>query len=217
MTWFAESYAPAADLRVQALGRLIKTDAQKVIPILRNIAFDANIAAARGAVFVLAQSRNPVAQSIVVDVAKSGPQSVRVVATRELGRFGGPEVAPALLEVYSTGDAPVKQQVVVSFGERADASSLVRIARSESDGRLRDAAILTLGRAGGREQQRELFSRASSETRRAIVRGLFLARDDEGLIRLAEQEKDAQVRSEILGRLRMLGTPKAKEYLQSVK
>jgi hypothetical protein len=216
--WFAESYAPGADLRVQALGRLIQTDAQKVIPILRSIALEAtNLGAARGAVFVLAQSRNPQAQSIVLDVAKSGAESVRLVAIRELARFGGPDVAHALLEVYSTADAPVKLQVVVSLGERADASSLFRIAQAENDGRVRDAAILTLGRAGGREQQRVLFSRASRETRRAIVRSLFLARDDDSLIGLAEQEKDPTVRAEMLSRLRMIGTPKAKAYIESVK
>ena len=216
--WFAESYAPGADLRVQALGRLIQTDAQKVIPILRSIALEAaNLGAARGAVFVLAQSRNPQAQSIVIDVAKSGAESVRLAAIRELGRFGGPDVAHALLEVYSTANAPVKLQVVVSLGERADASSLFRIAQAENDDRVRDAAILTLGRAGGREQQRVLFSRASRDTRRAIVRSLFLARDDDSLIALAGQETDPTVRAEMLTRLRTIGTPKAKAYVESVK
>jgi hypothetical protein len=218
MTWFADSYAPAPDLQVQALGRLIHTDAHKVIPILRRIAFQAaNLGAARGAVFVLAQSRDPKAHSTVIDVAKSGPEPVRVAAIRELGRFGGPDIVAELLEVYSTGNPPVKQQVVVSLGERADASSLFRIAQSEHDDRLRDAAILALGRAGGREQQRLLFPRASPATRRTIVRGLVLARDDEGLIRLAEQEKDSGLRQEILTRLRTLATPKAKAYLASVK
>lgn len=218
MTWFADSYAPAPDLRVQALGRLIHTDAQKVIPILRTIAFQAaNLGTARGAVFVLAQSRNPQARSTVVDVAKSGPEQVRVAAIRELGRFGGPEIVSELMDIYSTGNALVKQQIVVSFGERADASSLFRIAQSENDDRLRDAAILTLGRAGGREQQSALFSRASPATRRAIIRGLSLAQDDEGLIKLAEQEKDAALRQEILRRLRTIGTPKAKAYLASVE
>jgi hypothetical protein len=218
MTWFADSYAPAPDLRVQALGRLIHTDAQKVIPILRTIAFQAaNLGTARGAVFVLAQSRNPQARSTVVDVAKSGPEQVRVAAIRELGRFGGPEIVSELMDLYSTGNALVKQQIVVSLGERADASSLFRIAQSESDDRLRDAAILTLGRAGGREQQSALFSRASPGTRRAIIRGLSLAQDDEGLIKLAEQEKDAALRQEILRRLRTIATPKAKAYLASVK
>ncbi len=216
--WFAESYAPGADLRVQALGRLIQTDAQKVIPILRSIALEAsNLGAARGAVFVLAQSRNPQAQSIVIDVAKSGAESVRLAAIRELGRFGGPDVAHALLEVYSTANAPVKLQVVVSLGERADAASLFRIAQAENDDRVRDAAILTLGRAGGREQQRVLFSRASRDTRRAIVRSLFLARDDDSLIALAGQETDPTVRAEMLTRLRTIGTPKAKAYVESVK
>jgi HEAT repeat protein len=218
MAWFADSNVPGADLRVQALGRLIRTDAQKVIPILRSIAFEGtNLGAARGAVFVLAQSRNPDAQSTVVDVAKSGPEPVRVAAIRELGRFGGPDVSHTLLEVYSTGNAPVKQQIVLSLGERADAPSLFRIAQSEADARLRDRAILTLSRAGGRDEVRQVFSRASRETRLTIVRGLALARDDEGLISLAEQEKDPVLRTEIQSRLRSMATPKAKAYLESVK
>ena len=218
ITWFADSYAVGADLRVQALGQLIKTDAEKVIPILRKIALEPdNPGAARRAVFVLAQSRNPDAQSIVVDVAKTGPEPVRVAAVRGLGLFGGPEVSTALLEVYSTANMPVKRQVVVSLGERADAPSLFRIAQSENDDRLRDTAIVTLGKVGGREQLRVLFSRASKETRLAVIRGLFLARDDDGLIRVAEQEKDPELRREVLSRLRLIGTPKAKEYLGSVK
>ena len=218
ITRFADTYAVGVDLRVQALGQLIKTDAQKVIPILRKIALEPdNPGAARRAVFVLAQSRNPDAQSTVVDVAKTGPEPVRVAAVRGLGLFGGPEISGALLEVYSTANLPVKRQVVVSLGERADAPSLFRIAQSENDDRLRDTAIVTLGKVGGREQLWVLFLRASKETRLAVIRGLFLARDDDGLIRVAGQEKDPELRSEVLSRLRLIGTPKAKQYLESVK
>lgn len=215
MAWFAESYFPGEDLRVQALGQLIKTDASKVIPLLRNIAFEAaNPGAARGAVFVLAQSRDPKAESTVVDVAKTGPGPVRVAAVRELARFGGPEISHALLDVYSTGNAMVKQQIVVSLGERSDALSLFRIAQSENDDRLRDIAIMTLGRAGGREQLRVLSLKASKATRQAVIRGLFMARDDDGLIRVAKQEKDPALRAEVLTRLKLMGTPKAKAYLE---
>ena len=101
--WFAGAYLPDADLRVQALGRLIHTDAPKVIPILRNIALEAdNPGAARGAVFVLAQSRNPQAQSMVVDVAKVAVRkrsAWRRCASWPLRRSGR---RPELLEVYST-------------------------------------------------------------------------------------------------------------------
>ena len=217
-TWFAEAYLPDADLRVQALGRLIPTDAPKVIPILRNIALEAdNPGAARRAVFILAQSRNPQAQSTVVDVAKVASETVRVAAVRELARFGGPNVGQELLEVYSSGNAPVKQQVVFSLGERADTSALLRIVQTENDDELRDAAILTLGRAGGREQLRVLFVRAPKDARQAVVRGLFLARDEDGLIRIADEEKDAALKADIVSKLRLLGTPKAKAYLASLK
>ena len=84
---------------------------------------------------------------------------------RELARFGGPNVGQELLEVYSRGNAPVKRQVVFSLGERADTSALLRIVQTENDDELRDAAILTLGRAGGREQLRVLFVRAPRRTR----------------------------------------------------
>jgi HEAT repeats len=217
-TWFAAAYLPDTDLRVQALGRLIPTDAPKVIPILRTIALEAdNPGAARRAVFILAQSRNPQAQSTVVDVAKVASETVRVAAVRELARFGGPNVGQDLLEVYSRGNGPVKQQVVFSLGERADISALFRIVQTEDDDELRDAAILTLGRAGGREQLRVLFVRASKDGRQAVIRGLFLARDEDGLIRIAGQEKDAALKADIVSKLRLLGTPKAKEYLQSLK
>jgi hypothetical protein len=217
-TWFYEAYLPDTDLRVQALGRLIPTDAPKVIPILRNIALEPdNPGAARRAVFILAQSRNPEAQSTVVDVAKVASETVRVAAVRELARFGGPNVGQDLLEVYSRGNAPVKQQVVFSLGERADTSALLRIVQTENDDELRDAAILTLGRAGGREQLRLLFVRASKDGRQAVIRGLFLARDEDGLITIAGQEKDAALKADIVSKLRLLGTPKAKAYLESSK
>ena len=217
-TWFSGTYPPDADLRVQALGRLIPTDAPKVIPILRNIALEAdNPGAARRAVFILAQSRNPQAQSTVVDVAKVASETVRVAAVRELARFGGPNVGKELLEVYSSGNGPVKQQVVFSLGERADTSALLSIVQTENSDELRDAAILTLGRAGGREQLRVLFIRAPKDARLAVVRGLFLARDEDGLIRIADEEKDPALKADIVGKLRLLGTPKAKAYLASLK
>ena len=61
-------------------------------------------AEARRAVFVLAQSGHPEAQMVVVDVAKKGPRAVRMAAVKELGHFGGPEIAKELLQVYSTAD-----------------------------------------------------------------------------------------------------------------
>jgi HEAT repeat protein len=194
----------------------MRTDAPKVIPMLRDIALDADdTSEARRALFVLAQSGRADARSTVVEVAKTGPEPVRIAAVRELGRIGGPTIATELLQVYSSGNERVKYQVVTSLARREAAPALMRIAESEKDRRLRDVAIVTLGDAGGRTELYALYSTAPHDAKRAIVIGLFNAKAEDELIRIAERERDAAIRDEAISRLRLLGTPKARAYLET--
>jgi HEAT repeat protein len=214
--WVPENFFPDMDLRIQALSSLMHTDAPRVIPLLREIALDSGDAGeARRALFVLAQSGRPDARSTVVEVAKTGPEAVRIAAVRELGRIGGPTVATDLLQVYSSGNERVKYHVVTSLARRDAAPALMRIAESEKDRRLRDVAIVTLGDAGGRTQLFTLYSTAPQDAKRAIVIGLFNAKAEDELIRIVERERDQAIRDEAIARLRLLGTPKARAYLET--
>ena len=216
--WVNDHYAADTDLRIQALGSLIRTDAPKVIPMLKEIALSSeNPGEARRALFVLAQSDRPEARSTVVEVAKTGPEPVRLAAVRELGRLSGAGISNELLQVYSTAQSPVKYQVVRALGDRSATAALLQIAQSESDPRLRNAAIVSLGQAGGRQQLSALYARSSAEAKRPIIVGLFNAQADAELIRIAERERDRTLRQEILTSLRLLGTPLATQYLQQVK
>jgi hypothetical protein len=209
--WVPEDYLPDMDMRIQALASLIRIDAMKVIPMLREIALESgNPDEARRALFVLAQSGRPEARTTVVEVAKTGPELVRLAAVRELGRLGGPALATELLQVYSTAD----ERVVVSLGQRDAAPALLRIAQSEKNRRLRDVAIVALGEAGGREQLTMLYAKADPEAKRAVIEGLFNARAEDELIRIAAQESDPDSREHVRARLRLLGTPKARAYLE---
>jgi hypothetical protein len=213
--WVPEGYLPDTDLRIQALGSLMRTDAEKVIPMLKEIALEVgNPAEARRALFVLAQSGRPDARSIVIEVAKTGPELVRLAAVRELGNLGGPAVGNDLLQVYSTANDRVKYQVMTSLGQRDAAPALLRIAQSEPDRRLRDVAIVTLGEAGGRQQLATLYSSATADAKRPIIIGLFNAHAEDELIRIADRERNPEARAEVLARLRLLGTPKAIAYLE---
>ena len=213
--WVPEGYLPDTDLRIQALGSLMRTDAEKVIPMLKEIALEVgNTAEARRALFVLAQSGRPDARLIVLEVAKTGPELVRLAAVRELGNLGGPAVGNELLQVYSTANDRVKYQVVTSLGQRDAAPALLRIAQSEPDRRLRDVAIVTPGEAGGRQQLATLYSSAAADAKRPIIIGLFNAHAEDELIRIAERERNPEVRAEVLARLRLLGTPRAMAYLE---
>jgi hypothetical protein len=216
--WVAAPYMPGMDERILALGSLIRTDGAKVIPILRAIVIESEDAGqARRALFVLAQSGQPEARSAVVEVAKTGPEPVRIAAVKELGRLKGPAITNDLLQVYSTGDMRVKYQVVSSLGQREGALALMQIAKSETDPALRDTAIVTLGEVGGSEELRTLYVRAASDVKRPIIKGLFNARAEADLIKIAETESDPGIRQEALTRLRLLGTPAALAYLERVK
>jgi hypothetical protein len=214
--WLPDGYHPDVDLRIEALGVLIRTDA-KVIPMLREIAVDADDPGdARRAIFVLMQSGRPEARDTVFQVAKAGPEAAQLAAIRELGRFGGQQAFDTLLQVYEKANVVVKNQVVTSLGAGAQRVALVKIAESEKDPHLRDTAIVTLGRAGGGEQLRVLYQRGGAEIKRPIIVGLFTARQEDTLIRIADEEKDPVLRAECLRRLRLLGTPHARAYLQKV-
>lgn len=212
---------PDVELRIQALGSLILTDSEeslKVIPMLRDIALEAsNPGQARRALFALAQSRRPEARSTVVEVAKTGSEPVQIEAVRALTRFRGPDVAPTLLQVYTAAGDPVKYQIVHSFGIRAETASLLHIARSEANAQLRDTAIVTLGQTpGGSVHLRAMYDRAAAASKRPIIVGLFNARDVDGLIRIHTRERQISLRREVVERLRLLGTPRAKQYLQQL-
>jgi hypothetical protein len=215
--WVASPWKPDADQRILALGGLLEKNEAVVVDLLLQIALDDdNPVAGRRAVFVLAQSGKPVAQSAVVEIAKRGPAPVKLAAVRELGRFGGPEASKALVQVYSSANLAVKRQVVSSLGARSEVSALYRIAQSERDPTLRSTAIVALGRVGGREQLFRLYNNAQPEGKRSIIVGLFTARAEDELIQIADKEKDAALRREVLSRLRLLGTPKARAYILKV-
>jgi HEAT repeat protein len=215
--WVPAPFAPDTDLRIQALGSLIQTHPSEVIPLLKEIALDSRDPAdGRRAVFVLAQSRRPEARSTVAEVAKRGPEPVRIAAVRELGRFGGADAGSELLQVYSVATPRVKREVVSSLaalGTGPTTDALVRIARTEADLQVRNIAIVTLARTKEASQLRALYDQAPPESRRAVLAALFAARDEEELIRIASTERDTALRQEARRQLRLLGTPRALQFL----
>jgi hypothetical protein len=214
--WLMSPLPPDTNLRIQALGSLIQTHPDRVIPLLKEIALDPSSPGdGRRAVFVLAQSRNPDAQSSVLEVAKRGAEPVRIEAVKELGRFTNPAISRELLEVYQAGTPRVKREVVVSLGDRADRPALLRIAQSESDADVRNTAIVTLGRAGGRDELRVLYKGVPADSRRALLTALFNARDEDELIWIAQSDADPAMRQAARTNLRLLGTAKAMAYLKS--
>src|SRR6266851_1295341 len=210
-------YPPDTDLRIEALSGLLDAHGERVIPLLREIALDVNSPdEARRAILVLSRSRRPEARTTVAEVARRGAEPVRLAAIRAMGRFEGTGVTAELMQVYSSGSTPrVRRQIVSSLGERADNTSLLRIARAEPDPAVRDTAIVMLGRLpGGSTQLRTLYGQTPSESRMAVLSALFASKDEDELIRIARTEKEPLLRQRARMQLRLLATPKALTFLE---
>jgi hypothetical protein len=210
-------YPPDTDLRIEALNGLLEGHSDRVIPLLREIAFDANNPdEARRAVLVLARSHRPEARTTVVEVARRGPEPVRLAAIREMGRFEGATVTAELMQVYTMSTTPsIKRQIVSSLGDRSDNVSLLTIAKTESDPAVRNRAIVTLGRLpDARPQLRTLYVLAAPESRMAVLSALLTSKDEDELIRIAKSEKEPLLRQRARTQLRLLATPKALKFLE---
>jgi len=209
-------YPRDTDLTIEALHGLLEGHSERVIPLLREIAFDGNNPdEGRRAVLVLARSHRPEARTTVVEVARRGPEPVRLAAIREMGRFDGATVTADLMQVYTMSTTPrIKRQIVSSLGDRSDNVSLLQIAKAESDPAVRNIAIVTLGRLpDARPQLRTLYVQAPPESRMAVLSALFTSKDEDELIRIAKLEKEPLLRQRARLQLRMLGTAKALKFL----
>ena len=215
--WYASEFDPDPDIRVYALGGLLRSDADRAIPMLVEIALERGkpITASR-AVTVLAQSRLPKAREKVVEVATSAPQPVQIAAVKAMVGFGGRAVSSDLMQVYFKVDEPVRVQIVKSLGDLEQPAPLLQIVNAEKEGLIRYTALVSLGRAGAVDQLEAMYKTASINSRRYIIEGFAFARAEAQLIRVADVERkgNPQLRRFALDQLKLFGSPRAKEYLQ---
>jgi hypothetical protein len=194
------------DLRIQALGSLMRVEPARAIPVLKEVALAApDQEHARRAIFVLAQSPRRDAQQAVAEIARTGPEPVTVAAVRELGFAPTPNATRLLRDLYSAkGSERVKQQVLRSLGEIGASIALMEIARGESRRPLRETALVALGRAGGRRQLAALYRALDQrDAKETIISALFTAGGETELRRIAAEERDERLKAAALQKLEL--------------
>lgn len=124
------------DLKILALNSLLNQDPAKAMPLLRGIlSGNQSMRVKKKALFVLAQSKSPEAQSILHDavVGKMDPGLQRE-AIQSMAVFQGKRANETLAEVYrSTSDANVRKSIISAFFISGDAPRMVELARNEKD------------------------------------------------------------------------------------
>jgi len=136
-----------ADLKMLALNSLLNQDPARAIPVLRGIlAGNQPENLKKHALFVLAQSKSPEAQSILNDAAagKMGPELQRQ-AIQSIAVFQGKRSNDTLAEIYrTTSDPKVKKSIISAFFITGDAPRMVDLARNEKDLELKRSIVSQL-------------------------------------------------------------------------
>jgi HEAT repeat protein len=166
------------DLKLMALNSLMDADPERAIPLVEGILKSGSAPSVKNrALFVLAQSRSPRAQQVLLESAKGGSNpDLQLRAIQYLGMSGTKDAQQQLESVYtSSNDARVKGAILQSLMMSRASNALISIAKSEKDASLRNTAIRFMAqtRSVPPETLLDLYNAgADAQTKREIIDGL---------------------------------------------
>ena len=186
------------ELKLLALNALQHSDPERALPLLEGVLNGANsLQLKQRAIFVLAQSTQPRARQILMDLAKGGGNpDLQRYAIRYVASGGKQGATPAELRaIYdSTQDADIKRAVIQALGQSGFAYTLI-----------------TPGELGG-------VRAGELAAVRSTTRGTTGARPDntaatQELLSIYQKEQDRELRRAILSRLGSVGGDKSSAML----
>ena len=150
---------------------------------------------------------------------ESDPELARH-AVSELGALGA---VSQLSDIYkTTSSKEVKERIInayVAAGGRGT-EALGAIAASEQDPDLRRKAIRNMGANGGSAAiplLLSIYSKSSDEeSKKAVIDALFVADDSHDLVAMARAEKDPTTKREIVGKLALMHSKEATDYMMEI-
>jgi outer membrane protein assembly factor BamD (BamD/ComL family) len=145
-------------------------------------------------------------------------EELRRHAIHMLGALGGGD---ELWQMFrSESSIEIKTAILESLAMTGEGERLAEIARSKEAPEIREAAIHGLAMSRAPERTSLFRSLYADETdhrvRMALVHAMAMQQDVDGLIEVARNEKDRELRTEIVSWLSEIDSPKATEFLIEV-
>ncbi|MEO8195218.1 MAG: HEAT repeat domain-containing protein [Thermoanaerobaculia bacterium] len=194
--------AAEEDLQLYALDGLMQMDSARALPILEKIlAGNRSLQVKQRALFVLSQSDEPRARTLLVETARAGkPAELQLDAVRSLGIAGDPEDIRALSEIYRSSPAQeTRAAILEAFLIAGEEKPILEAARTESDPQLRGKAIQLLGALDATAALGDLYKSDSSPgVKSRILEGMMIAGDRKQLLAAARNEPDRELRGEAI-------------------
>jgi HEAT repeat protein len=143
---------------------------------------------------------------------------LRNEAVRQLGVMGAHEELWQLYQKESTVE--VKKSILQAMFVGGNADRLLDLARTERNPELRRTAVRNLGLIGRERTGSALAEIYASDKdpaiRKAVIEALFVQGNAESLVAIARKESDPTMRREIVGKLSIMQSKAATDYLMEI-
>ena len=189
--------------------------AEKALPLVQKVlqADHADDVKSR-ALFVLSQIDLPEAQEILVDYARNADSPLQADAIRMIGVSGDAQAMGALVDIYQSGDAEVRRQVLSAYLISGDKEAIYNIALNAQSDEEYDDAIRMLGSMGATVELRRLYEQG--EHGESLVQAYAITGDFDGLVSLmedAEADGDVELQAKAISQMVIIGGEHAKGRL----
>ncbi len=150
---------------------------------------------------------------------KETDHSLRIAAINDLGLMGR-DSDPILVNIYNSDPDPeIRKKVLNALFLAGDRERMGELAQKEKNRDLRLSAINYLGLMG--KQSDEILigiykSDPDTEVRKKVINALFLAGDAKGLVELARNETDPNLKKAIVSQLSLMHSKDATDYLMEL-
>jgi HEAT repeat protein len=209
--------APTADeeLALAALEGLMAQPGDRALPIIKKVlAGQQSTLVKQRALFVLSQIDSPEAQQILAQTSRSSDAGLRGEAIRAIGIGGDPKALDALKEVYRSGSAEVKSEVLQAWLISDHSQAVYEVALNAKTEEEANEAIRMLGAMGATEELRKLGERPNASS--GLVQAYAISGDLASLRKIADGNASREVRIEAVRNIGIIDSDEAHVALRDI-
>jgi HEAT repeat protein len=202
-------------LALAAIEGLMSMPSERALPVIKKVlAGSQSQLVKERAFFALSQLDVPEANALMLEHAKSPTSPLRAQAIRNIGIGGNAKAIAALQDVYASGDAKTKKEVMQAWmiaGSKAEVYQAAVNAKSEAEA---GDAIRMLAVMGAKEELRKLGD--LQKNNRSLVEAYSISGDFDSLKKLASSPGEMSVRLNAIRGLGIIGKDNAKSALREI-
>jgi len=202
-------------LALAALEGLMSQPPERALPLLKKVLGGSQSTLVKErALFVLSQIDKPEAHTIMLDYAKDTQNPLRGEAIRSIGIGGDKAMLDALKDVYNSGDAATRKNVLQAWlisGNKAAVYAVALAAQSEADA---SAAIHILSAMGAVDELRKIGEQRKAS--KSLMEAYAIAGDLPSLRKVADGNGELALRVTAIRHIGIIGTEAAHAALREI-